>query len=378
MTSAAQDSRLIAVGDIHGSLDGFTAILRETGLISNDRRWSGGTTTLVQTGDYTDRGADVRAVMDLLMALEQDARSAGGRVVTLLGNHEVMNLIGVTRDATPAIFATFADAEAEKRRETAWREYEQLAKARLAAFPEAPDVYRNTREAWMAAHPPGFLEYRQAFSPDGVYGRWLRDKDVVARLERTVFMHAGMNPETTEATHEEVNAQVRSELRKFDAYVRELANRKLALPSFTLQEIVDVTGFELRTAAAFVTAQQAGQDAPRPTLDSRWLREALSIAEIGTWALLAPEGPLWFRGYATWPNTATDLVEQTLRQLDVDRLVTGHTPQRTGIAARFGGRLFLIDTGMLASVYNGVPSALEMQGTRVTAIVPGRRTILVP
>ncbi len=93
------------------------SILKTTGLIDDSNKWTGGRTQLVQTGDYTDRGEGTRAVMDLLMALEPQAKAAGGRAVVLLGNHEVMNLIGETRDVTREIFATFADANSEKRRQ---------------------------------------------------------------------------------------------------------------------------------------------------------------------------------------------------------------------------------------------------------------------
>src|SRR5689334_18843727 len=105
--------RVIAVGDIHGAIAEFKSILRTVRLADDEGRWSGGRAVLIQTGDYMDRGAGTRAVLDLLMALEQQAKDAGGRALPLLGNHEVMNLIGDTRDATPEIFATFADAQSE-------------------------------------------------------------------------------------------------------------------------------------------------------------------------------------------------------------------------------------------------------------------------
>ncbi|MDH4063295.1 MAG: metallophosphoesterase, partial [Acidobacteriota bacterium] len=69
--------RVVAVGDVHGARDAFVAILEQAGLIDARQRWSGGSDTLVQTGDYMDRGRDVRAVMDLLMALESQAKTAG-------------------------------------------------------------------------------------------------------------------------------------------------------------------------------------------------------------------------------------------------------------------------------------------------------------
>src|SRR5688572_6589927 len=100
--------RIVAIGDIHGSYEGLTTILRRAGLVDEQLHWSGGTTVLVQTGDYTDRGTDVRKVMDLLMQLEKEARAAGGQAIVLAGNHEIMNVLGDWRDVTPEICATFA------------------------------------------------------------------------------------------------------------------------------------------------------------------------------------------------------------------------------------------------------------------------------
>ena len=84
---------MVAVGDIHGAFDNFVAILRAAQVIDNRNRWIGGRTVLVQTGDILDRGPDSRKAIDLLRRLERDAQRAGGRVVSLLGNHELMRLI---------------------------------------------------------------------------------------------------------------------------------------------------------------------------------------------------------------------------------------------------------------------------------------------
>ena len=99
-------------------------------MIDRERRWTGGTATLVQTGDFTDRGAQVREVMDLLMQLEDSARGEGGQVRVLLGNHETMNVTADVRDVTAAIFASFASSEADQRREDAYRRYVEHAARR--------------------------------------------------------------------------------------------------------------------------------------------------------------------------------------------------------------------------------------------------------
>ena len=88
--------RIVAVGDVHGAAAPFASILQRAGVIDAQHRWVGGTTTLVQDGDLTDRGAGVREALDLMMALESQAAAAGGAVRVVLGNHEVMNMLDQT------------------------------------------------------------------------------------------------------------------------------------------------------------------------------------------------------------------------------------------------------------------------------------------
>ena len=40
--TAQSPTRLIAIGDIHGSYDGITTILRRAGLVDDALKWSGG------------------------------------------------------------------------------------------------------------------------------------------------------------------------------------------------------------------------------------------------------------------------------------------------------------------------------------------------
>lgn len=78
-------ARVVAVGDIHGDFDALVSILQETGIIDDQHNWSGGAATLVQTGDFLDRGAKHRRIMDLFMALEVQAAETNGRVVVFAG-----------------------------------------------------------------------------------------------------------------------------------------------------------------------------------------------------------------------------------------------------------------------------------------------------
>src|SRR5262245_36581308 len=78
--------RVVAVGDVHGDYAAFVSVLRSAGVIDQKGKWIGGKTTLVQTGDVLDRGADSKKVMDLLIELEKQSVKAGGRVHALIGN----------------------------------------------------------------------------------------------------------------------------------------------------------------------------------------------------------------------------------------------------------------------------------------------------
>ena len=369
---AAQNApaRLIAIGDIHGSYDGLTTILRKTGLVDEQLRWSGGRTTVVQTGDYTDRGADVKKVMDLLMRLEREARAGGGQFIVLAGNHEVMNLIADFRDVTPEICAAFVTPDSVNRREDGWKQYERVAQARAAAAPAPPAVYAKTRDAWLAAHPPGCLEYRDALGPNGVYGKWLRDKDIAAIVAGTLFMHAGLNPSRPPpAAIGEVNDKVRAEVRRLDAFRKRLVDKRLATAAFDLQEYLDVAVVELQAAYTTIEAAKAEGKEP-PALDLPFLREAQDITGIAKWIVVEPEGPLWFRGWATWPEDSTAAqVTAFLDQMKLTRIVVGHTPTADRrIVVRYGGRVVTIDTGMLAPYFMGNASALEISGSSMKAI----------
>jgi hypothetical protein len=377
--TAQSAARIIAIGDIHGSIDGFKSILKASGLADATGKWTGGRAQLIQTGDYMDRGDGTRAVLDLLMALEPQARDAGGRAFALLGNHEVMNLIGDTRDVTPGIFATFADTNSEKRRQQAWEAYLKLAAGKKSNGEPVPAVYSQTQEAWMASRPLGYVEYKEAFAPRGKYGSWLRGKPIVTVVNGNVFMHAGIPPGNAPAKIDELNDQTRAEIRRIDQFLDRLVGLKLATRDFSLQETLQVVFNEISRANQLIAAAKAeGKELERDRLNVPMLLEAQEIAKVDSWLVVNPEGALWYRGLATEPDDLSGgPFAALLTKYGARRFVTGHTPQANrSINLRFGGRAVLIDTGMLASYYKGRASALEIDGDKLTAIYEDGRVTL--
>lgn len=109
--------RLIVIGDIHGDMKLFKDLLRIAGVIGTNKNgqiiWIGGDTHVVQVGDQIDRcrpfgnvtcehqsatindeASDIE-IMKLANILDEQAKKVGGSFVSLLGNHEIMNSMGV-------------------------------------------------------------------------------------------------------------------------------------------------------------------------------------------------------------------------------------------------------------------------------------------
>lgn len=350
---ASSPASIVAVADIHGDFDDFVAILRHANLIDTQNHWTGGRTTFVQLGDVLDRGPKPRDAMDLIMALEKEASAAGGHVEPLLGNHEMMNIMGDLRYVTPENYAAYVDAKSEDRRQSAYKEYLKWREHHAALLAEIPHPLELTPEEWMARHPLGFMEQREAFGPNGIYGKWLRGHAAVTEVGGVIFLHGGISPVLTSMKLDAINARVRDEIGAFDSYKQFMVDQSLILPFFNLQEITAVVQAE-------ISAEQKSKVRAIPALQTK-MSEFL---QFPNWVSVRTEGPLWFRGYDQWSDEeGGPQVDKILQSFKANHLVVGHTVQKGGrIRSRFGGKVFLADTGMLSSYYpGGRASAIEIE-----------------
>jgi hypothetical protein len=311
----ATTERVVAVGDAHGAFDTYVSILREAGLIDQRRRWAGGKSVMVQTGDAVDRGDDSRKILDLVRQLENDAARAGGRVIFLLGNHEVMRLIGDLRYVSDREYAAFRDSQSSDLRDRLYATVSERAKNEATAAGKPFDD-REYRAQFMKDVPLGRVEMQRAFLPAGAYGKWLREHDVMARINGVLFLHGGISP------------------------------------------VVAARGCE-----AMVAAARKELEATEPPASPEQL------------LITSPDGPLWYRGLVDGSIGPAE-VEGVLKAIDATAIVVGHTVTETRrITPHFDGKVIAIDTGMLDGTFfpNGQPSALEIKDGTMTAIYIGKR-----
>ncbi|HEX8842261.1 MAG TPA: metallophosphoesterase, partial [Sphingomicrobium sp.] len=135
---------------------------RAAGVVDARGRWAGGTTTLVQMGDVTDREPESLKIIRSLQQLQKQAPRKGGRVVVVLGNHEAMNLVGDLRYTTPGEFAAFADSQSAARRERIYEANRASIEVQYRAKNPALTP-QAIRQAWMAVTPLGWVEHRLAW-----------------------------------------------------------------------------------------------------------------------------------------------------------------------------------------------------------------------
>ncbi len=292
--------RIVAIGDLHGDFENYMATLRAAGLIDKKGKWNGGKTHLVQTGDIPDRGPDTGKIIEHISKLDKQARRKGGRVHSLIGNHEAMNVYGDLRYVHDGEFKAFVTRNSAALRD---RVFESTMQNLEATDPEKfamlPEDFRDT---WNVQHPLGWVEHRlawdPAWNPEGEYANWVLERKVAVRINDTIFLHGGISGFYCQNSLDSMTEKVVAGLRQYD---------------------------------------------PR---------------EPG---ILEDEfGPLWYRGLSgVKPEALDETVDAILAHHEINHIVVGHTPTNGVIWPRYGGKVLMIDTG-IASSYGGYIAYLEI------------------
>jgi hypothetical protein len=187
LSSSDVSTRIVAIGDLHGDYERAKEALILANVMDEDLNWIGDTTTVVQTGDILDRGDGERAIIDLFESLQVQAEEVGGRVITLNGNHEIMNAVADYRyvEPKPDICLPYADLEGL---ETDRPEFYEFA-----------DHECRIRAA--------------AFYPGGPYALMLADNPMVLILGENVFVHGGLHQRHVDYGIDKINSETSAFLR---------------------------------------------------------------------------------------------------------------------------------------------------------------------
>lgn len=162
--------RIIVIGDLHGDIGMLCSCLYMAKIINSDMEWIADppNTHVVQIGDQVDslvrdvetgwEKLDDTMLIRFTDKLDAIAKEKGGRFISLLGNHELMNATGN--------FMYVSENSMEK--------------------------------------SGGYLGRISKFKPGGVYAKLLAKRPVVLKLDNILFCHAGIIPEHLKAVGNEI------------------------------------------------------------------------------------------------------------------------------------------------------------------------------
>ncbi len=338
--------RIVAFSDVHGDYDAMVATLQGANVIDDALAWSGGTTNFVLVGDILDRGPDSRAAMDLLMRLEQESVPAGGKVHVLVGNHEIMNLIGDVRYVAAGEYAAFADEEIAAERDRWFSVFR-------ATREQSDQGIEESRARFDKSYPVGFFAHRKAFAPDGKYGSWLLTRPMIVVINGIAFVHGGLSPMVAEIGLQGINGDLLDDVSLYTRQLQLLIGRKLLLPT-------DPNRNHVALVKRIDPMLADGSTVTRAIADIRRLNDSLSSSQ----------SPHWYRGHTYCSELVeSDRLDAALQKIGADRVVIGHTPTANReVMQRLDGRVIEVDTGMNNSYYKGRGHALIVENGNISIL----------
>ena len=185
-TYVSANSRVVAIGDVHGDYQAARRVLRLVGAINAQNQWIGGDLIVVQVGDQLDRGDGERAILDLFEQLADQAHAAGGGFYALIGNHEVMNV----------------DADFRYVTDGGWTEFANVSVPMTSTI---------------ASYPPYQRGRVGAFLPGGPYARILGEHNTTIVVGDTIFVHGGIHMNHVNYGLENLNASVQQWMKGYSA-----------------------------------------------------------------------------------------------------------------------------------------------------------------
>ena len=312
-------ARTVAIGDIHGAGDAFVGILQAAGLI--DAVANGLAARPRSSRPATiSTGAARSADLDLLMSLEDQAKSAGGRVEVLLGNHEMMNMLREITDVSPEAYASFADAKSEDRRRRRTRHGQDREARRWRR--------RSRSEGLVDVDAPGRV--CRVLRCDGPTGSI---RQMAARAQgrrpgrqRRRSCTPGIAPDA-QGGIDDVNRDAARAIKAWDDATSDAGAG--AADHTVLHAERDRRGRrdDLKRISAALGAGKPVEATSRASMSTS-CKVWSGSENHRCWP---HAGPMWFRGLSESPTEETDAqVTALFNRLGITRMVVGHTPRLPG------------------------------------------------
>lgn len=320
---SAPGRRIVAIGDAHGDLSQTRAALVLAGVLSTESEghvWTGGRTILVQVGDILDRGEDEIAILSLLSSLNMQAKSQGGAVFQVNGNHETMNVEGDFRYCDPGGFdecMRFLDYldECDGNWDNAFLNWVNVCERRKKEYVALPN---GDWGPWnFVKKQKGFAARSSLLKRGGPLARELARHPVVLKINDWIFCHGGLLPHHVEYGIERMNREV---------------SMWMKCSGEDSGDETDIPFIATRGYDSVVWSRMYSQDPAERT------RCALMLSSIAA--------------------------EQTLEAVGAKGMVVGHTPQTHGVTCKCDGKVWCVDVGMSCGVLCSRPEVLEIVNDR--------------
>lgn len=297
-------NRLVAIGDLHGDLEKSKEAFRLAGLTDGSDEWSGGSATVVQIGDVLDRGDNELKILYFLERLKRQAARTGGTVITMNGNHEIMNVEGDFRYVTKGALEEFR----------VWAEWYRVGQA-MKGLCEGLEKPKDPFDGIPFSFPSikdndgalidGIRARIAALRPNGpISVRFLSQNATVLVIGESIFVHGGLLPQHVDYGLEKINGEVRD-------WMNGLGEKRAPRHCNSKDAVV-------------------------------WLRKFSKEME---------------------KDCDCSALEHVLATIPgAKRMIMGHTIQSFGINGVCENRAIRIDVGMSKGCSNGLPEVLEITG----------------
>lgn len=311
-----QNQRLVCIGDVHGDLTALKDFLELARVYDRQSdSWVGQDTILVQCGDILDRGSQELECYSLLSRLSRQApENGGGKVVLLVGNHEVLNAMGLFQYAMDDL------------------EYEAKVAPKVdrkLGTPRWRKQYVQNQPARWASYEPGGL----------LAASLMANMKVAVQVGRTVCVHAGLRS---------------SHLKEFGGIPGMNKAYREWIVSAGGPENVDYNNY-----GSYSNPSQARAEAEKR--QTHYINTIPKFLAGG----ISSDSPIWMRDYSSPRDSAPKnphaqlMIDEALAVVDADRLVMGHTIQRQ-INGALDGKAWRVDVGASRGCLAGTPEVLEV------------------